>query len=548
MQQTHIFLRQILSFSKKQYISTVDGNSGSYPNGQIKFDCAQLSNSGGLIDWANTEVVLPVVIRATGLDDDASTAFAISLKNHCHVFDSMTVQISNHTVVEICDFSSVPVNFKILSQMSYNELAVVGPSIGYYKDNAHSVDTRALGATGYGFGECNNIPNGSNTTIAGTNSYGSDAMGGVFLRNGAMMDRMIETSFDVTGNATVYNVCSQNGKNMCVRNPVAADTSYVTYYCLITMPLKYLSDFFDKLPLMRNAYMSLTFNTNLNFTATLTKSAAAAAANGNPATVISYSAVVTSGSAKICPFNISPISQGVVKANPGNIKVEVGLTKLLDGTSHPALQQCRLYSPIYTLNPVLEQSYFSNPIKEILYSSYYYVALEDVAPAASLNSRLLHNGVSRLRSVLVVPVVSAKDASQNNLSPLLSPFSSCPTTTAQLAYMSNFNIRVAGSPHYLENINYGFQHFNNEIRALSLNGGLDKQVGSGLLNFSDWNAAYRFIYVNLSRKDGQGMDDVAKAVTIDGKNDSGRTMTYHVFIEYQKVVHINISTGQLINQ
>jgi len=88
--------------------------------------------------------------------------------------------------------------------------------------------------------------------------------------------------------------------------------------------------------------------------------------------------------------------------------------------------------------------------------------------------------------------------------------------------------------------------FQQEILQRGINGNLELGIGSGLIDQVSWNAGYRFIYVNLERKQSQGVDDVSKSVYIDGTNSSAVSMQYHIFVKYQKQINIDPSTGQLI--
>ena len=85
-------------FQNVQHIWIPDQNGGSYPNSQILFDLASLSNSGKYIDFAQSYVVVPLVVTtintgSTGFS--AENAFMTSLKNGYHqLINSMSVEIN----------------------------------------------------------------------------------------------------------------------------------------------------------------------------------------------------------------------------------------------------------------------------------------------------------------------------------------------------------------------------------------------------------------------------------------------------------------------
>jgi len=165
-----------------------------------------------------------------------------------------------------------------------------------------------------------------------------------------------------------------------------------------------------------------------------------------------------------------------------------------------------------------------------------------IAAGGSLNSFLVTNGLSRIRSILIVPIgLNAGVPNQ-----LVNPFSSAPSTTAPYSYLTNFNVSIAGSPHYTQSQYYTYEMFQQEILQRGLNSNLELGLGSGLISQTEWNAGYRYVYVDLSRKQSQGSDDVSKSIYIDGVNSSSVSIQYHIFVKYQKQVQIDPSTGQLI--
>jgi len=527
-------------FEKKEMVYTIDSNNGSYPNGVIQFDMASLSNCGRLCDLKNSTLVIPTVLRisGTGLTDDEQNVFALSWKNHIHTIDSITVQLSNHSVVEPCEFSNIPASFKFLTELSHQELEAYGYSYGIFKDNAFSLTIPAanntLAPAGY---EANNRVNaGGSIALANGTEYTHPDIG-PFSGNPTLMKRMLNTSLDTTAgqpfaaNAANFGEC---GKATCIRT-----ANSVTYYGLITLPLRFLNDFFEKLPLIRNSYIKMSITSNLISRSVVNLADAADV----------FSGLTHQLSAKCVPYTLSQLGLGWRRtaAAAGQIlTIESGIGKLTSpDATNPTFTACRIYTPTYTLTPTLEDRYFAQGPRQILYSAYLRAVTTVIAPTISLNSFLVTNGLSRLRSILIFPVATNATGTINNL---VSPWTSCPSTTAPYAFIKNFNVRIGGSPHYSENMFYSWQMFQEEIKQRGLNGNLELGLGSGLLNQLEWNAAYRFIYIDLTRKAGQGVDDVAKSIHIDGTNASTVPIMYHIFVEYQKSINVDLSTGQLIIQ
>jgi hypothetical protein len=515
-------------FEKKEMIYTIDSNNGSYGNGVVHFDLASLSNCGRPVDFRNSTLVIPYVVRMSGaITDNSVNAFGVSLKNHIHTIDSMTVQVSNHNVVEPQEFSNIPCSFKLLTEMSRQELEQYGYSIGFQKDNALSLRSSTADARfAPNTYEYNNLNTEVLTAPATGNTYGNQTTLSAFSCNDAHMKRMLDSSYDITSlDAVVKPSIEASGKSHCVRSAGSA-----VWQGLITLPLRFLNDFFDKMPLVRNSYVKMSITTNLQSRSTI-----ACSAGGN------YTGLAHALSAKCVPYMISPTLQGVVSSGAGDIIVESGIGRLVSdaNTFNKIFTACRLYSPVYTLSPLFEDTYFNQPPKTIHYSSYFRAVTPSLAHGNSLNSFLVSNALTRIRSVLVFPVAS----SQNNM---LSPFSSCPTTCMSYAFMNNFNVKIGGSNHYQEGQVYSWEHFREEISKRGVNGNMELGLGSGLINELEWNAGYRFLYVDLRKKASQAQDDMAKSVYLEGTNISGVAVTYHVFVEYEKQITINMSTGQLV--
>lgn len=518
---------------KRDIITLNDTNGGSYSGGSIIFDGNAISNSGRAADWANSVLAIPTVLKVSGdVGDNPANVFAASWKNSIHAIHSLSVQISNSTVVEVHEFQNIPCSFKLLTELSKQEMESFKYSYGFNKDNALSLGIQsANGIYAPATYESNNNPNSPATALAANVGYNSVGVGGIKSQNGAMLERMMDTSYDVSsyGDATQRSALQQTGKSTCVR-----EANYVVYHGVITLPLKFLHPLFEKMPLVRNAFFKMTFYSNLISKTVLTMAGGA------------YTAVASSLSAKTCPYMISPISIGLIAPAAGTITLESGIGKI-DNISNPCFQVCKLFVPVYTLNPDYAERYFSMGPKSIKYNNYSTCTTATVKANQPLNAHSLGNSQSRIRGLLVFPVRTFDLNNPQN--PFLSPFTSSPSTTAPYAIVSNFNVKIAGSNHYTEgSINYSWETFQGEILKRGLNANLERSLGSGLLNQLEWESGYRFLYVDLTRKTGQGSDDVAKSVTVDLINSSPHCITYHFFIEFEKEITLNVSTGQLTNE
>jgi len=538
------------TFERKEIITTIDSNSGAYPNGCIDIDLASISNSGALVDFKNSKLVIPYVVVVTGTDAaDAGSCWALSMKNHIHCIDSISVQFGNNSVVEITETSNIPLNFKLLSELSEQELNLYGPSIGFQKDSAFGLTMETANSINCPISQERNNDASSRGDAIGA---GTDFANYQLNHNGynsAILKRQCDTSLDLTTIDARHAAAQLNGKNYCRRiHGPAPVVSRIVYYGMLTLELKYLNDFFSKLPLIRNSYMKMKIYTNLQSKTTVNFDRV-------PDTVVGgitvpehwrYTSFANSLSAKTCPYMIAPTSQGTMFAAAtasGSFTIESGVVKVgVDPEQIHPFQNCRLVCPTYVPTIDIGDKYFLNPVKTILYDAYFKTSVT-IGDGRSFNSFLVTSGLSRIRSILLVPMSDYAAPSPNVL---LSPFTSCPTTCSPYAFVDQFNIRLGGSPVYSQNQYYSYEMFQEEILARGVNGNKSPFMCSGLINQTEWDRSYRYIYVDLARKAGQGADNVSKSITIDGHNISGKSLLFLIYVQYQKELRVNVETGKLV--
>jgi hypothetical protein len=418
-------------------------------------------------------------------------------------------------------------------------LATFGPSIGFYKDDSSGIRYTNLttgAGTGAGVGEYNN----SNTPalFLATGGYGGQAG---YNYNSAIFERQKDTSRDLSADndacTSIENLT--NTLNYCVRAAPTNATSTVTYYIMATIPLKFVHDFFGKLPLVKGMYLRLNINTNINATCTV------------GAAVDVYSSYNTTAQNNVFPFMLTQKGQGVAAATTA-VTITSGIGSVTGFEAHK-IRQCRLYACQYIMSPEADEEYFNRlPSKVIQYNDIQTFQLVNVQAGGSLSLNLT-NGISRLRSILIVPFVSsayhrnAAAAANTTQSPSLSPFTSCPSTTATTAIIRSFNVSISGTTIYQENLDYDWQHYLYETRQSgSINGGLSAGLSSGLISYRDWCNGYRYYYVDLSRRTSQASDNISRSISISGTNGSKIPMDYYVVVNYGREINLSTLTGALI--
>ena len=191
-----------------------------------------------------------------------------------------------------------------------------------------------------------------------------------------------------------------------------------------------------------------------------------------------------------------------------------------------------------------EATYISNPIKKVVFKDIQHFQLTDVAADGGSFTHLITSGTSNLCSLLVVPQFTASANSTAALTPTLSPFDAG-VYPSPLATIGNYNVRVAGENLYNEDFKYDRDMYLSEINgARSINSGLTQGLGSGQFNRLDWELC-PYYHSTLSRGDSVSKG-IPKSVQIQGSNLSSKRMDYHIFLEYEREMSIDVLTGQFM--
>ena len=181
--------------------------------------------------------------------------------------------------------------------------------------------------------------------------------------------------------------------------------------------------------------------------------------------------------------------------------------------------------------------------------------------AGSQFNNLITNGISNIKSVLVLPLLNSSatlNTDENNVNyaatnlitgipSYQSPFDPVGTgTTAPLVNFSNFNVQISGQNAIYNMQRYTFEQFNNQLYGQNaVNGGLTDGLTSGLIDYLGFQMSQCFYYVNVERM-LPVEQSVPKSVQILGTNLSQKALDLWVFVEYGTQVEIDLYTGARI--
>ena len=524
--------------NRKDYVWVTDSNNGSYSSGQIQLDLSTFANSNRYLNWKESHLVIPIVLTmsddSTTIDTGVENNFALSLKNGVHnLINSMSLMLTNNEVISVQSFNNLLVNYKILTSFTPADEENLADTLLFSKDTAYSAT----------FDSARGVVN--NSLVATSQGIDTFLPGTTTLTyNKGRVRRMLNTSFNAgegigaTSNFTTRALITGVGKSQVYEKT----SSLITYHILATIPMRFLHDFFDKAPLMKNAYYRLVINTHLPTSATIAYTTAPAVG----------STVSVNSPYGVCPFQISEVSSagglGFKKTTTAsNITVRCGIVSAgTAATSFQGLTSCRLYGCLMEMSPQMERQYLSSPVRKVLYNDFLsFNTITGIASGATVNS-LLTPSLSRLRTLYIFPFITKSANGTLAIAPMNSPWDSAPGTCSPFSYITNLNVQLSGINIFLENKSYRFQQFLEETRPKnSINGGLQMGLSSGLVNQMFYDSSYPVVTIDLSRHP-QESDDIAKSVLVSFTNQASKAMDYICIIEYEKQLNLNVEVGAIV--
>jgi len=578
-------------FISKKFIYVNDSNSQNYTS-QVVIDSTPLANSGGWINWSEGYIVMPLVVEIKADTAANLNGANAKLADHAWAFrngfwnmiNSMTLEFNNQNVVQQTPFLNVFRSFKSHTSWSKDDLLNEGSTTGYYPDNAGSwsyaptsVNTNENSSNGVGL--CNNKAVGKSyatcpvagaaittatpfilaTASAGKNVAGvasegasnpSGLYGGAYSYNEGFTKRSEWYGYDPIIDTLGQGLINSSASSVTMFRPVklaqsATATGTQAWSVMAKLRLKDLSDFFLKCPLLKGSTIRFYINTNqttINFTKTVGTIDAAG--------VVVQHALLTAPTVNVIGGLSNPLmvastanGQGSAPLIADNYTLSVSIFKSPSGYQS-SLTSCRLYAPVYKMNPLAEQRYLQlAPTKKVDYEDCFQYQFNNISGGESFNI-LVSNGISDIQSVLVVPFLTPT-ANGTTYNTLLSPFSTSGATPDPIM-LNNFNIIISGVNLFLNNQMYDFEQFNQELKSSNqLNGSLTTGLASGLISEDMFSRGYRYYYGNCARI-LPSEAGVSRSVQIQGLNTSSVACNLMVFVTFKRSLTIDISTGARI--
>lgn len=542
-------------FIRRDWLSILDNQNGQYSSGQIVVDTSQLSNSNRFMSYREAYLQLPMIMTLTNDVADigftpattgTSCDYACGLKNWFgSMIHSIQVDWNGVTVIQQTNFQGIYNTFRLMTSLSLNDIQTQGASMGFFPDDALSLVFNAA-ATANGVGTCF-------TQNAVTPAVVTGALNAYNTGNIAMVKRQQYINYDPDGLtgpgcaawSTLLSAANagQLYKSYILSkvNSTAVVRGAVQWAINGIVKLKHLHHMFEKMPLIKGTFLKITMQIN-NSVVSFASAGVAGALSVN-------SVQVSSGGVSPLQIASAAAGNGSVAAFPaGNytLSLAVGATVLttqsaVAGVGPTSMRNVTLNVPSYVFSPPYEMAYLSSPIKKIVYEDIYNYQVLNVGPSISFNS-LITNGLANITKCAIFPIFTA--ASNGGISPLTSPFDAAGTgPTSPLCLLSQFQVVVSGQNALYNTQRYAYSQFLEQLSGCgSINGDETDGLSSGLISQLDFETAYNYYYVNISRC----LDvekTVPKSVSIQGTNMSGKSIDLVVFLAYEQTLTVEVLSG-----
>lgn len=572
-------------FIKKDWLNILDNQSQNYNSNQSIVDTSQLSNSNKYMSYREGYFLIPMLLTLSTVNGNFQPAtaatsgdYAIGLKNWFGtIIHSFTVDYNGVTIIQQTPYINMWNSFKLITSLSYNDIAISGSTIGFYPDDYLTFEFAPLTGTTSGSGVCNNTntQNINLPSFGNFNDYASGSGNIGFYKRQQMINFDPNGIPSASGGTTQYTSLIPTANinllwKSYVFNKVNQDSTLGTPGLLeiaitATVYLKHIHSFFSMIPLLKGVFLKMTMNLN-NAQSTINITGTSTSVSTSTNMALNTSSVAVGG---VNPIMIASTLAGQGGANlggqlgvTGNFVATYTATLSVGGRclfssvasltpsyqNSPLSQSVYLYLPAYSFNPVFEQAYLSSPIKNICYTDVYQYQVLNVAANANFNN-LLTNGIANIKSILILPFYSSAAGSANTgisqgIPVFQSPFDPAGTgPTSPLCLFSNFNVVVSGQNAIYNTERYSFEQYNNQLYGQnSVNGGQTDGLCSGLINSLAFEMNYCYYYVNISRM-LPIEEKVPKSVQIVGQNMSGKAVDLYCFIEYGVDISLDLLTG-----
>lgn len=582
-------------YVSKNYSYISDINQGVYSNNGlslVQFDMSSIYNSTGFIGTSDMFLTIPLVYCQAFTTDTSTGALVAPTANgfnwarlglksgYWNLLQSADLQVNGKTIEQYQPNLNVYTSMKILSQMSQDDLVSFGPSLGMGSviDTPNSIrfnnTASASGAGAYplgtgpvgGNGLSNNFPYATGGLVSNSGDQGAVGIQNAGTYNKGLfsrLNRIVDTT-SVAGMSNIYGTAFNAGGSIMTATQLANEfkptfqilnTNYMVWYDIGIIRLKDIFDSMKNFPLMKrfDGILRLYLNTGVIGTATTQATQGSLTFSGVSSTFTNTCPLIVPAiTTSALPALTTGIVSGLFIARASQTTMFGGVNLALSGATNP-MPSCRIYYPMITLKPEKAISYVSeNRSKRVCFTTILSNQFSTIT-AGSAFSGLVQSGVSKIRGIMIFPLLSASTCGLLNtttaitgivpFSPLLSPFDQCPNQNGPIS-LTNLQVSIGGQ-NVLQNNNlsYTFSNFLEQFSVYEKLAGSDLGLSCGLISQYAWEqGSPRCYYIDCSR--GNISDSLTpRNVNLSFTNNCSQTIDILVFTEYFQECEVNVENG-----
>ena len=545
-----------------------------------------------------------VGLGTTAFTAGSSLGYSAALLSLKGSFQSLVHQcelsVGGRVVSDLQPFTNIYSGFRLASQMNAgSDLRATAPSLGMADvglDNQNSVQFQssvnvesAVASGVSGCGLTNNRPFVS-TTVGATQVQAVLGNQNQFVGNDAI-GRRLARYVDATTTGGVNGVYGTSGGQgtttltimtasqlanemkpnvqLVTGNAVStANSNYIVYTDTIILPLRYLMDVVNKLPMMKRTDMLLRMYLN---TGSLIVPVFSAGTNNTT----QYFAPQSSTFVNTCPFTVNYLDLGVPAtavgiacglfiARPSTTALSITAVAGADVTAtsavinlgactstHP-MTACRTYFNQISLTPEKEEAYLlANSAKQVVYERFIYNQYNALGSQSNF-SQLIASGVKNPLACIIIPFISTTNtgksgtATANFPAQYSSPFDPCGGISFAPISLTNLQVSLGMKNQLQNSLYFTFENYLEQVcQYESISGNKLDLLNSGVISQAWWEQN-RVYFVNLSR--GTPADRATpRNILVSFFNNTNIFIDTMIYIVYADKIVVNVRTG-LVSQ
>ena len=424
-------------FNKREWLY-INDTTTQYDQGTSIIETTSLSNNSKFLDYNAGYLSVPLLVTLTsstgvndaGISSSMPVSKSIGFKqSFLSMINSITVDLNGQPMVQQNQLIDIYNHFRLLTSESWTSQNRWS-TIGFYPDvvSEAGYDT-AISSFAPALTTTNN--SNENEGLVNRLSYIVNDAGLTLSAGTSALSNLITK--EKLKDLYTSHISTLLGATAAAGPPVVVAVPPVIQYSIkATIMLKDIHPLFEVIPISK----SLNFKIQIFWN----NSVATATHDGTGWTAQSSEYRAYNGT---MPLMLNNVASGFSGVGAGALRASVSVgDTVLDSTQKSVAgiasgavgKQVELWVPAYQMLPNVELNYAENHLRDISFYDYYQFTLKSQTSGATFN-HLVSNGISNLKAVLIVPLLSSLNNNVNIFDDGL---------PQQFAHINNFNVIVGG--------------------------------------------------------------------------------------------------------